>query len=91
MTQYSKRFTIKSNLQQFVLEDMEIINLEKKLNLSPWSRDYIKIGDDLYNYYVGANNNNHIEVNYDQFQNLKYLSTKSYEAYKAEIYSNKYN
>jgi hypothetical protein len=91
MNQYSKHFTIKSNLQQFVLEDMEIIDLEKKLNLSPWSRDYVKIGDDLYAYYVGTNKIDHIEVSYDQFENLKYLSTRSYDEYKAETYSKKYN
>ena len=86
MNRDSKQFTIQHNNQQIVLSNEEIVKLELKLNLSPWSRDYIDIGNNLYDFHVGKPVSNNIEVNSEQFRNLKSLSEISYEEYKTEIY-----
>jgi len=89
MNQYQKQFIIQlqnNNNQQIVLNNDEIVKLELKLNLSPWSREYIEIGNNLYDFHVGKPVSNNIKVSSDQFQNLKSLSEISYEEYKTEIY-----
>jgi hypothetical protein len=90
MSPNSKQFTIQlqnNNNQQIVLSNDEIVKLELKLNLSPWSREYIEIGNNLYDFHVGKPVSNNIEVSSEQFRNLKLLSEKSYEEYKIEIYN----
>ena len=86
MNRDSKQFTIQHNYQQIVLQNEEIVKLELKLNLSPWSKEYIEIGNNLYDFHVGKPVSNNIEVISEQFRNLKSLSEISYEEYKTEIY-----
>ena len=89
MNRDSKQFTIQlqNNInQKIVLSNDEIVKLELKLNLSPWSKEYIEIGNNLYDFHVGKPVSNYIKVSSDQFQNLKSLSEISYEDYKTEIY-----
>jgi hypothetical protein len=84
----TKQFTIYYNNKSIVLKNKEIIDMELKLNLSPWSRNYSTIGDDLYKYFIGVNNKNHIFLDsHEQFINFKFLSEKTYDEYKNEIYA----
>jgi hypothetical protein len=84
----TKQFTIYYNNKSIVLKNKEIIDMELKLNLSPWSRNYSTIGDDLYKYFIGVNNKNHISLDsHEQFINFKFLSEKTYDEYKNEIYA----
>jgi hypothetical protein len=91
MDKTQKIFYICYNDNQIVSKGNEIINMELKLNLSPWSRDYIEIGNNLYDYYVCKNDINKIIVTETEFKNLKYLSEKTYDEYKTEIYAQRYN
>ena len=87
----TKQFTIQFYYDIIVLKNEDIINMELKLNLSPWSRNYSTIGDDLYKYFIGINNKNHIFLDsHEQFINFKFLSEKTYNEYKNEIYAKSY-
>ena len=87
MESHTKVFIIKSSNDEIILKSGDILEMELKLNISPWGKSHQNLGDALYYYYVGQTTNNIFFVDSDIIYHLKFLNTISYNTYKAQVYA----
>ena len=79
----SQQFSIinnnsKNEISTLLLTQEECINLEVKLNLTEYSRKWVAIGDDLYNFAIQKKNyKKEINVTKFQYDYLRLLHMKN--------------
>ena len=69
------KLSITNGIEKLHLTAQESIQLELKLNVSPYGREWLTLGDALYSYGT-TKNKNFMFVNNQQFDYLKDLHTK---------------
>tara|TARA_B100001758_G_C18411996_1_gene616467 strand:+ start:1227 stop:1460 length:234 start_codon:yes stop_codon:yes gene_type:complete len=74
------KLTIYSDIDSFEVYDNDILQLELKLNMSKYSKEWSKIGDYLYNYYVK-------EGYIDQPQSMLEVTSEQYH-FLLDLYKN---
>lgn len=79
-------FTFIHNSESLKLRDREIIDMEKKFNLTNLGSKYSYIGDALYNLYIGRDGsiNRLIIADSELYEVLRQLSEMSYEEVRKE-------
>ena len=84
--------TISDDTDSFDIEGRDIINLEIKLNMTEYGKEWINIGDHLFNFYnlIGFKNqpSNILRVKDFQYLFLKQLKDKSYNQVYKEKFGN---
>jgi hypothetical protein len=81
---------IVSNSKEFVIRREECLQLELKLNISEFGKEWKSIGDILYDKYCNKCDIEQIDVSDQQWNFLNMLNNMQYEEYKCMVYSTKY-
>jgi hypothetical protein len=89
----TERLTITNGVDSFSLDKSECINLELKLNLSQRGKQYVLIGDYLYNYgakyYTSSRPASLYIISNVEYEYLLKLKDLSYDDIKNGVYNGK--